>query len=216
MARVGVVCYGLTGGTTGTLDSINSADLTSNSIAFTVTATALYCHRYDETSSAAESSPDVIMPDDLAGSGRWLLLALNITKGAANAKLFMNAAGALPEWDSGVKTGSFTRDIAGANGNVAYTGAGFKPSAIIFIGAVSNTKYGSVGFTSSVSSGMLFSYAGTGNWGIGTGNCISFHSGSGGESAALSSLDADGFTLTWAKTGDALTGTATIIYLAFR
>ena len=124
-------------------------------------------------------SKTVAQGDMIYGSAINTLAML--TKGAANAKLFMNAAGTLPEWASGVKIGSFTRDIAGANGNVAYTGAGFKPSVIVFIGAVGNTKYVSMGFAAALNQGVVFSYATPATWGGGIMNTsIIIHSGSGG------------------------------------
>ena len=77
MSRKNATCYGLTGGATGSLDSILSTSLTDNSMALTIDAAGVfYAHYYDPLSAAAESSPDVIKPDDLGvgDAGRWLLL----------------------------------------------------------------------------------------------------------------------------------------------
>jgi hypothetical protein len=66
----------LTGGGAGAVDALASAGLTTGDCVYTITSTGLYCHRYDSTSATAESSPDVIAPDDIAGgNGRWLWVA---------------------------------------------------------------------------------------------------------------------------------------------
>jgi len=66
---------GYIGGAPGDLDIIPSATLDTGDVAVVTTSTVFSVHYYDATSSAAESSPDVIAPDDIgAGSGRWLLV----------------------------------------------------------------------------------------------------------------------------------------------
>jgi len=45
-----------------------------------------------------------------------------LAKGGANLKYFMNAAGTLPEWASGIKIGTFDRDTATATGTQAISG----------------------------------------------------------------------------------------------
>lgn len=63
----------LTGGGENALDGIESAGLATGFVCFTIKSTTFYLHLYDSTSSAAESSPGVITPDDIgAGNGRWL------------------------------------------------------------------------------------------------------------------------------------------------
>ncbi len=76
MARKGTVCYGLTGGAAGNLDAIVSTSVTDNSIVITIDTAKFYTHYYDTSSASAESSPDVIKPDNLGvgDAGRWLLL----------------------------------------------------------------------------------------------------------------------------------------------
>lgn len=69
-------CTALTGGGTGALDAIDGSGLESGDVAFVTTSAALYSYRVDATSGAAESSPDVISPDDNAGTKRWLLVGV--------------------------------------------------------------------------------------------------------------------------------------------
>lgn len=68
--------HGLTGGVTGNLDAVLSTDVTDYSVILTEASGVLYAHYYSTTSALAESSPDVIRPDNLGvgDAGRWLLL----------------------------------------------------------------------------------------------------------------------------------------------
>jgi len=64
----------LTGGTTGSLDSINGSLLNDNDICITITSAGdRYWHYLDADSGLAESSPDIISPDANAGNKRWRL-----------------------------------------------------------------------------------------------------------------------------------------------
>lgn len=67
---------GLTGGGTGALDDINHNDLTDGDGAIVIDAVndIVYIFTYNSSSSASESSPDVIVPDSNTGNGRWILV----------------------------------------------------------------------------------------------------------------------------------------------
>ena len=81
--------YGATsliGSGTGAVDAIASAGLATGDACYTITSAGVYVHRYDSTSSATESSPDVIAPDDVGGNGRWVL------KGMINQDLTTSAS----------------------------------------------------------------------------------------------------------------------------
>ena len=68
--------YGATsliGGGSGALDKIDGADLVDKDAALVVTSTKMYIYFLDATSGAAESSPDVVVPDTNAGTKRWIL-----------------------------------------------------------------------------------------------------------------------------------------------
>jgi len=68
------VCTALTGGASGALDALGYSSLQDGELAFTVTDDYIYVHIFDSSSSASESSPDVIAPDDVGtNTGRWLL-----------------------------------------------------------------------------------------------------------------------------------------------
>jgi hypothetical protein len=80
---------GLTSGGAGCLDAISGANrgdtnpLQADDAAFVMVSSLLYAYLFDAASTAAESSPDIIRPDDIAAidPGRWLLQgsAIDIT-----------------------------------------------------------------------------------------------------------------------------------------
>jgi hypothetical protein len=111
-----------------------------------------------------------------------------------------------------VKVASFTRDMTAATGDVAITGVGFTPKAIVFLG----TRNGiSVGFADASAQGYSSLY-GTSPVGsdYGTSWVIDLDvDGTNAQRGALKSLDADGFTMTWTKAGSP-TGTGYCKYLA--
>ncbi|MEN6619982.1 MAG: hypothetical protein ABFD50_00305 [Smithella sp.] len=122
----------------------------------------------------------------------------SLAAGAANLKMFMNAGATAPEWAVGIKILSITRDLTASGGDVAYTGVGFKPSALIAISG--SSSYGiSVGFADAETPGVgILSYSGgytTGVW------LINSSSGAATAAAICKTTDADGFTLTWTKSG---------------
>jgi hypothetical protein len=66
---------GLTGGASTDLDGIDGAGLSEGHRAFVITDEPyIYFYRLNATSGAAESSPDIIAPDNNAGQKRWVLV----------------------------------------------------------------------------------------------------------------------------------------------
>ena len=118
-----------------------------------------------------------------------------------------------------LKIGSFTRDISTA-GSQAVTGVGFKPKAVIFLQCGSAAwSSPSIGFDN-VTSAMCLSYQGgivSTQWVNYTNRSIFVaNNGISDYSGLLASLDSDGFTITWTRTGTTIGGTTTLIYLAIR
>ena len=116
------------------------------------------------------------------------------------------------------KVGSFTRDTSTASGTQAVTGLGFTPRAVIFLAIQNTTREMSIGFDDGTNTEMIFddqSSAGT----YSGGSSISIRDSETGGTAEydgkISTLDSDGFTMTWTKTGTP-TGTLTIRYIVFR
>ncbi len=77
MAAVVFYRQGLIGGGATDLDEKDGASLNDGDAAFVFTGTQLYTYRLDDSSGAAESSPDVIQPDTNAGNKRWILQGIN-------------------------------------------------------------------------------------------------------------------------------------------
>lgn len=137
-----------------------------------------------------------------------------LAKGTANLKLFMNAGATAPEWAAGVKIGTITRAMTADAGDVATTSVGFKPSAIIFLAGLSTTSI-SVGMSDATTNALVWYTGSTG--GFGNAYCIiAYEDGTKLQTAVVKTMDADGFTLTWSKTGTPSSANASIYYLALR
>ncbi len=118
---------------------------------------------------------------------------------------------------SKVKVGNFSRDIATATGSQVVTGVGFTPRLLVFTGGVNGTaKVSLTGFTDGTTHAVTFDNgnASADTYGASATQDLYFvASGSDYTSGIVSSLDSDGFTISWIKTGSP-TGTATISYIA--
>ena len=148
-------------------------------------------------------------------SAGGLMSALSF--GAANTKLFIDAAGTAPEYATGIKIGTITRDTAAVAGDVAYTGIGFKPSNILFLSIVDLSYKMSIGLDDASVRYCIFHHAdntlGSYSWDNATSIYLRYdtkiHTGK------IKTFDSDGFTITWATSGSP-TGIAYIHYMAFR
>lgn len=139
-----------------------------------------------------------------------------LAKGAANLKMFMNAGATAPEWALGVYGGSFTRTLNAAGADVAYTGVGFKPSALFFVGTVGGLEVTyCIGITLGGGVGASIVHYDTHMVCNSEAWCFYNSTGTQYQAAQLLSFDADGFTLRWTSTSD-LAGTGTCRFVAFR
>lgn len=140
-----------------------------------------------------------------------------ITTGTDDAKFAtpkaMADAGVNTRLKSKVKTA--TRDLTVATGDVAYTGIGFTPTAIIVFASIPAGYGESEGICDSAKAVMSINYQ---QAGLSTADTTAFcviTTAGGNQSAIVKTLDADGFTLTWTKTSSP-TGTASLIFLCLR
>lgn len=111
---------------------------------------------------------------------------------------------------------SGSRDIAAASNDVAYTGAGGTPKAVIAIGALAATKCIQMGFADQASASLNANIGLIGDTGTSSidGKLMDFYATASAYSRAhVKSFDADGVTLTWEKVSTP-TGTANF-YLLF-
>jgi hypothetical protein len=120
-----------------------------------------------------------------------------------------------------IKTGTITRALDGASGDVAYTGIGFRPTSIEFFASVATDTLGfSDGFcdaSSGIENQCTTRDSATGAISSSS-NCIKIVKPTTADiqSAVLKQFDADGFTLTWTKTGTPAANTITVGYIARR
>lgn len=139
---------------------------------------------------------------------------------AANLSLFQNAGNTALEFASGKKIGTTTRDLTSASGTQAITGVGFKPSLVQFFVAGGSTLVGEGSWgvdDGTTAKAVLGNYAAAGTFAFDNSFSISIiESGAALQQAKITALGADGFTLTWTKTGSPSASTANIIYVAFR
>jgi len=114
------------------------------------------------------------------------------------------------------KVGYFTRDLSVAAGTQSVTGVGFQPKAVIFF-ASPNTDglVSSAGVDDGSSHGSKYTKDNSGiKFNHNEGYSLYLRTGSGTYQVGyISSMDADGFTITWVKAGSP-TGTYYIQYLA--
>lgn len=109
-----------------------------------------------------------------------------------------------------------TKDMAAATADVAYTGVGFKPAAIIAIAAINATVQYSIGFADAGSTtGNLYNTSSSANMAV-DGSFLTLWAAAGGaQTGTLKTLDSDGFTMTWTRYLTP-TGTVAIRFICFR
>lgn len=108
-----------------------------------------------------------------------------------------------------------SRDLAAASGDVAYTGVGFTPTSIVVLFGIDGGTINGVGIVDSALTGRFEGRMADATARVFTYFISGFVSGSATNVAIVKSFDADGFTLTWTKTGSP-TGTMTLYFLCFR
>lgn len=119
MANKAFAAIGLSGGSSGFLDSIKTATISDQDICFVIVNSGeeFYVYTFDSGNVAAESSPDVIYPDDAAGTEAWLIC--DITMGIGTIRETLAVTG----------TSEFTGNVnfagnADIDGTLTFDGAG--------------------------------------------------------------------------------------------
>jgi hypothetical protein len=150
------------------------------------------------------------------GSAGQLGIGASPSYGTSGQVLTSGGSGAAPTWSSpagvSVFTGSFTRDLTTASGSQAITGVGFVPKAVLFTMSAGGGARFSDGFDTQTARGSTYTN-GSATFNADSRSIVALTSGSDFQYAQIATMDADGFTLTWTKTGSP-TGSATIKYLA--
>lgn len=156
-----------------------------------------------------------------ADDGGALVPGINLT--TPNISSFVNAQHDHKDAAEGgdatfFKVSNFTRDTSLSSGSQAITGIGFKPKAIIFFVAQGNSSEVSWGFSDGSQDHCIFdNHPSTSDtYDDSAIQAVLVNEGSGNfYNGKVNSLDIDGFTMSWVKTGSP-TGTLVISYLAIR
>jgi hypothetical protein len=177
-------------------------------------------HEITETQTIFKPT-DYIEIEDMAEGGVSKKMLVNLiipALGLANQQLFVNAAGDGLEYGYGSKVVAYTRDMTLGGGDVAYTGAGFKPRSMIILAGYMASLY--ISFGDIIASMFASGVRGTNLASVTTSTGILFRliedaAVTKSQDAVLKSMDADGCTLTWTKTGSPAAGTGyfAILYL---
>ena len=117
------------------------------------------------------------------------------------------------------KLGSFTRDTSVASGTQAVTGVGFKAKVVVFLMQHAATAGASIGVDNATTVfSIINNHNGTANtWNnSGAESIFDVQSGTLDYRGHISTMDADGFTISWTRTGTTPSGTITVYYLALR
>lgn len=162
---------------------------------------------------------------DAAGSMAYASAANVLAKlaiGSPGQMLVVNAAGTAPVWASPFKVGVLDPEpsLNQATADVAYTGVGFKPTAIAFLGWANTSACGgmlSIGFDDLTTSVVFLltdttpTYYGSASYSI-----YLFDETGKQVLGTVKSFDTDGFTISWLKQGSPANALAHVYYLAFR
>lgn len=94
MANKAFAAVGVSGGSTGFMDTIKTATITDADICFVIANSGeeFYVYTFDSGNVAAESSPDVVYPDDAAGTEAWILCDMTIGVGTIRETLGVTGA----------------------------------------------------------------------------------------------------------------------------
>jgi hypothetical protein len=173
----------------------------------------------DVSDQVFNPSSNTSFSSSLTGTGTSLFSGLNTFTSAVTVSSHVHVSTVPAGTYKTIKTGYFTRDISLADGNISYTGVGFKPTSVIFFTAISGSEAASWGIDNITSKGVVvadgydnpdcYTAATTGSTYLVTHTDPRYSYGH------VESFDSDGFTIHWvAFTGPV--GTATINYMAFK
>jgi hypothetical protein len=161
-----------------------------------------------DTIAFAEGGTEVARFDS---SGR-----LGIGTSSPNASLDVNGAIKFGSISGGIAyIGGLTRVANAANGTVSYTGVGFRPSVVYFMAETPSVFLG-WGFSTATSQRAVSVEGGASVGTITTGG-IYVTAGAATQTLIgnLTSMDADGFTISWTRSGLG-PSTVNVSYMAFR
>ena len=194
-----------------TVTSIVNADISASA--------AIVDTKLATISTASKVSGAALTSASSIPSGAGLIPTANLGNSTANSTTFLRGDG---NWSTSVTTskiGSFIRDISTASGTQNVTGLGFQPTLVSFFTSTATASaIASWGFDNNITYGSMFNnhasvvdtFAYTGSYSI-----FCQLGGSGSYGGVITTLGADGFTITWTKSGSP-TGNITVLYSAIK
>jgi len=109
-----------------------------------------------------------------------------------------------------------TRDGTAASGDVSYTGVGFVPTSIHCLMSIDGTLFQSDGFSDSLKSSQC-KLQSAANVYYNSAQLVNYSNRSTFDQyGVVKSYDADGFTLTWTKSGTPTAGTLSLIFICYK
>jgi len=168
------------------------------------------------------------VPATAGGTGQTTITQGDIIFGSAanvlsklspsTAGMFLKTlgAGANPLWSfsPNFKISFVSRDETVASGTQSEVSMGFRPRFIMFFGANSTSQRHYFGMSDATNQFCMYTFDITQYMANDSSKCIRTNSATNFNTATVA-FDADGFTLTWVKTGSP-TGTMNAFYLAFQ
>jgi len=141
----------------------------------------------------------------------------NLAAGTAGMFLKTLGAAANPAWAYApiFKIGADDRNETTASGTQAVTGTGFTPRFVFFFGANPTSQRHFFGMSDGTSQVSIYTFDSTQYMNHTVAACIRTNEATNYNTATLTSFDANGFTLTWVKTGSP-TGTMRFMWLAIQ
>jgi hypothetical protein len=203
--------------------SVSGTALTTSTIA---SPSTMYCIYNGKAMQTVNPPDDSVGLSQIASGTDGNLITFDasgnpayVATGSDGQVLTSAGAGAPPAFEAAyslsVFVGNLTRAQATATGNVAYTGVGFRPKAVIFV-AGGPTDQASWGFDNAVQNpGTIYTKQSSINFEADASPSSIFpREGTAWTMAVIDSLDADGFTLTWTTSGSPTAATIYVKYLA--
>lgn len=184
---------------------------------FTTAATAVRTWTMPNASGTVALTSDITGTNSGVNTGDQTLASLGAAAVAgSSAQAFAASALSFTSISGGIgKVGSLVRTSGSASGNVAYTGVGFMPSAILFFCAIDTVAEACWGFATAAAGRNM--YSDTANNKTSTATAIHFIRSTDTQDATIASMDADGFTLAWTRVGTGATANDIVVnYLALR
>jgi hypothetical protein len=172
----------------------------------------------DLDSQLVTAATDLTFSSDTAFSGTSNFTGASTISNSNTFSGSINFSGGISIDATTAKVGVFSRDTGLGNGTQSVTGVGFKPRGIIFFTIQNGTSEVSWGMSDGTTDTCIFDRdaLGDGTYEVSSpAYSIADLEVAGTYAGTVSSMDTNGFTITWLQAGVPMTGTIAVYYLAF-